>query len=213
MDLKKASEWTVCLVEDEPDNMTLISESLEFFGVKVITARDGVEGLALLETATPTLILMDLSMPHMDGWEMLRRLREHPTQQDIPVIALTAHAMSTDREKVKQAGFDGYMTKPVNIPTLLNDIEEAIAARGEKAKSQVAAEPKVEVKSDLPTTETTESVVVESKTELPTTEAPIIALDFERKAEVATSESTTIPAETIENTPAKNDKADNNEPV
>ncbi|MBZ0315527.1 MAG: response regulator [Anaerolineae bacterium] len=126
MDLQKASTWTVCIVEDEPDNMTLIAESLEFFGVKVVTAKDGIEGLALLETVTPTLILMDLSMPRMDGWEMHQRLKEHEVWRTIPVIALTAHAMSTDRGKVMQAGFDGYMTKPVNIPTLLRDIQKAI---------------------------------------------------------------------------------------
>ncbi|KAB2855918.1 MAG: response regulator [Anaerolineae bacterium] len=133
MDLQKASTWTVCIVEDEPDNMTLIAESLEFFGVKVVTARDGVEGLALLETVTPTLILMDLSMPRMDGWEMHRRLKEHEVWRTIPVIALTAHAMSTDRGKVMQAGFDGYMTKPVNIPTLLRDIHRAIEDKAAQA--------------------------------------------------------------------------------
>lgn len=176
MDLQKASTWTVCIVEDEPDNMTLIAESLEFFGVKVVTAKDGIEGLALLETVTPTLILMDLSMPRMDGWEMHRQLKEHEVWRTIPVIALTAHAMSTDRGKVMQAGFDGYMTKPVNIPTLLLDIQKAIENRA----AQVIIPPiVVEVETYLPEVE-------EQKFDLTTT--PEVALTGSHEALAETHE-------------------------
>jgi CheY-like chemotaxis protein len=103
---------------------------LSFYGAKVYTAQDGVEGLRILQTVTPTFILLDLSMPHMDGWEMLKELRKDPRWSHIPVIALTAHAMTGDRDRVLDAGFDDYIAKPFHLTTFIEDIRRCLRAAG-----------------------------------------------------------------------------------
>lgn len=124
--LDDAVNWTVLIVEDEPDNLGVPEEILKFQGASVLTARDGIEGLEVLKTATPTFILMDLSMPNMDGWEMLKAVRGNPKTKDIPVIALTAHAMRGDADRALAAGFDGYITKPFWLTTFWNEIERCL---------------------------------------------------------------------------------------
>lgn len=124
--MDKATTWTVLIVDDEPDNLGVPSEILSFFGAKVYTARDGVQGMRLLETITPTFVLLDLSMPNMDGWEMRAAMLEHPRLKDIPVIALTAHAMKGDRERAQQLGFNGYITKPFMLETFSEEIERCL---------------------------------------------------------------------------------------
>src|SRR5262249_39063588 len=97
-----------------------------FAGSKVYTATNGVEALSLLETVSPTFVLLDLSMPVMDGWEMIEKLRANPVIKHLPVIALTAHAMEGDQERVKAAGFDSYIAKPFRINTLLGLIQSCL---------------------------------------------------------------------------------------
>jgi CheY-like chemotaxis protein len=118
--------WKILIVDDEPDNLEVIAQSLDFFGATVQTAKDGVLGLKILETYEANLILLDLSMPNMDGWEMRTKVKENSKTKHIPVIALTAHAMHGDRERALEAGFDGYLTKPVNVPTLVQDVKKVL---------------------------------------------------------------------------------------
>jgi two-component system cell cycle response regulator DivK len=118
----EVSKWTVLVVDDEPDNLAIAQKVLTFGGARVYTAPNGVEGLKFLETITPTFVLLDLSMPEMDGWEMFRKLRSETSTQHIPVIALTAHAMAGDRERVMEAGFDGYIAKPFRLSTFMGEI-------------------------------------------------------------------------------------------
>jgi CheY-like chemotaxis protein len=118
----EVSGWTVLVVDDEPDNLMIATKVLSFGGAQVHTAPNGAEGLKLLETLNPSFILLDLSMPVMDGWEMFKATRANIHTEQIPVIALTAHAMAGDREKVMQAGFDGYIAKPFRLSTFMSEI-------------------------------------------------------------------------------------------
>lgn len=122
------SEWVVLIVDDEPDNLEIFAEVLDLvFGMTVHTARNGVEALAVLESIQPTLILCDLSMPQMDGWETRNHIRANPVTKHIPVLAVSAHVMVGDKERALAAGFDGYVTKPLNISTLIDDLKTAMA--------------------------------------------------------------------------------------
>ncbi len=112
----------VLVVEDNPDNRTLIVDILLSLGYKVLVAPNGVECLRLLESSRPDLILMDLSLPKLDGWEATRRIKSDPKLGDIPVIALTAHAMLGDREKSLEAGCDDYIPKPVDLRELTSKL-------------------------------------------------------------------------------------------
>src|SRR5688500_14753943 len=113
----------ILLVEDNETNRDMLSRRLLRRGYEVVIAVDGESGLALAGSEAPDLILMDMSLPVLDGWEATRRLKAAPATQHIPVIALTAHAMSSDRDKALQAGCDDYDTKPVELPRLLGKIE------------------------------------------------------------------------------------------
>jgi two-component system, cell cycle response regulator DivK len=126
MDWKNPASWKVLLVDDEPDNLEVVAETLEFHGVTVRVANNGVQGLEVLNDFFPDLILTDLSMPLMDGWELRAHIKANPTIQSIPVIAVSAHAMNGDRERALEAGFDGYLTKPIRVPTLLDDLRAAV---------------------------------------------------------------------------------------
>ena len=96
-------------------------------------AVDGAEGIATAKAENPDLVLMDMSLPVVDGWEATRRLKTEPLTRSIPVIGLTAHAMAGDREKVIEAGCDDYDTKPVELPRLLQKIEALLARAGERS--------------------------------------------------------------------------------
>ena len=109
-------------VEDNADNVYMLTHRLERKGYQVIVAGDGAEAIELARQETPALILMDLSLPVMDGWEATRRLKADGTTQSIPIVALSAHAMAEDRERALAAGCDAYETKPVNFPQLLETI-------------------------------------------------------------------------------------------
>lgn len=112
----------ILLVEDNEMNRDMLSRRLLRKGYDVVIATDGLEGLAKSKSDAPDLILMDMSLPVIDGWEATRQLKADEHTQSIPVIALTAHAMSGDREKALAAGCDEYDTKPIEFPRLLNKI-------------------------------------------------------------------------------------------
>ncbi|GAB4471829.1 MAG: response regulator [Anaerolineae bacterium] len=118
--------WVVLIVEDEPDNLDVACQVLMFFGAEVHTATNGIEALARVKEIKPTFILMDLSMPKMDGWKAFAKLRSNPETAAIPVIALTAHAMDSDKKRVNEAGFNGYITKPFMIETFVADIKNCL---------------------------------------------------------------------------------------
>ncbi len=113
----------ILLVEDNEMNRDMLSRRLIRKGYAVVCAEDGQQGLDLARTEKPDLILMDMSLPVLDGWEATRRLKADPELQRLPVIALTAHAMATDEEKAREAGCDDYDTKPIELPRLLGKIE------------------------------------------------------------------------------------------
>ncbi len=115
--------FKILLVEDNEMNRDMLSRRLEQKGFSVLLAVDGLQGLSKARSERPDLILMDMSLPRMDGWEATRHLKGEPDTRDIPVIALTAHAMASDREKAFQAGCDDYDTKPVEFHRLLSKIE------------------------------------------------------------------------------------------
>ena len=115
------------LVEDNEMNRDMLSRRLERKGYQVVIAVDGQEGVNLARAEGPAVILMDMSLPVLDGWEATRQLKADPATSAIPVIALTAHAMSGDREKALEAGCDDYDTKPIELPRLLSKIEALLA--------------------------------------------------------------------------------------
>jgi two-component system, cell cycle response regulator DivK len=117
----------ILYVEDNEDNIYMLSSRLARRGYEVVSAKDGEQGIAMARTEAPALILMDLSLPVIDGWEATRRLKAEATTQGIPVIALSAHAMAGDREKAIAAGCDDYDTKPVELPRLLEKISSLLA--------------------------------------------------------------------------------------
>lgn len=118
--------FKILLVEDNELNRDMLSTRLQRKGYDVIVAVDGREGIHLAHTVSPHLILMDLSLPIVNGWEATQQLKAHLKTQDIPIIALTAHAMVGDREKALQAGCDDYDTKPVEFSRLIGKMEKLL---------------------------------------------------------------------------------------
>lgn len=117
------------LVEDNEMNRDMLSRRLQRRGYEVILAVDGEEGVAKAKSEAPDLILMDMSLPVLDGWAATGQIRTTPETQSIPIIALTAHAMAGDREKALDAGCDEYETKPIDLPRLLEKIEALLSQR------------------------------------------------------------------------------------
>jgi two-component system cell cycle response regulator DivK len=120
----------VLLVEDNEMNRDMLSRRLTRKGFEVLLAADGQQALEMTSQTTPDLILMDMSLPVLDGWEATRRLKADPASQAIPVIGLTAHAMDGDREKCLQAGCDDYDTKPVDLIRLLQKMTDQLQRVG-----------------------------------------------------------------------------------
>jgi CheY-like chemotaxis protein len=119
----------ILLVEDNEMNRDMLSRRLVRSGYEVVMAVEGEEGVTLAKSGAPDLVLMDMSLPVLDGWEATRRLKSDPATRDIPVIALTAHAMSGDREKAREAGCDDFDTKPVEYARLISKIEGLLQKR------------------------------------------------------------------------------------
>jgi CheY-like chemotaxis protein len=120
----------ILLVEDNEMNRDMLSRRLERRGYTVICASDGREGLDAAARERPDLILMDMSLPVLDGWEATRRLKADVALRDIPVIALTAHAMASDEQQARDAGCDEFDTKPVELTRLLGKMENLLAKAG-----------------------------------------------------------------------------------
>ena len=112
----------ILYVEDNEDNIYVVKSRLTRAGFTVLVATDGAQGVAMAATEQPDLILIDLSLPVLDGWEATRRIKAAPETKHIPVVALTAHAMAGDREKALAAGCNDFDTKPVELPRLLGKI-------------------------------------------------------------------------------------------
>jgi CheY-like chemotaxis protein len=118
----------ILLVEDNEMNRDMLTRRLERKGFEVAIAVDGQAGVDMASSATPDIILMDLSLPVMDGWEATRQIKSDPATQGIPLIALTAHAMAGDEQKAREAGCDDYDTKPVDLKRLLGKIENLLGS-------------------------------------------------------------------------------------
>ncbi|MBZ0146219.1 MAG: response regulator [Pseudorhodoplanes sp.] len=122
----------VLLVEDNEMNRDMLSRRLTRNGYDVVIAVNGQEGIEMAVSEKPDLILMDMSLPVLDGWEATRKLKADPATASIPVIALTAHAMETDREKALAAGCDDFDTKPIELPRLLEKMKAFVSDAGWK---------------------------------------------------------------------------------
>jgi two-component system, cell cycle response regulator DivK len=118
--------WKVLVVDDEPDSLLVAQTLLEMCGAQVAIAVNGQEGLAAVRAVRPDFIVSDLSMPVMSGWQMIFQLKQTPVTRDIPVIALTAHAMTGDRTRAMEVGFHNYLTKPLRPETFINDLLKLI---------------------------------------------------------------------------------------
>ncbi len=129
----------ILLVEDNEMNRDMLSRRLERKGHEVLLAVDGKSGVEMVREHAPDLVLMDMSLPVLDGWEATRQLKGDDATRHIPVIALTAHAMSSDRGKALEAGCDDYDTKPVELPRLLAKIDTLVARAAERAAAAQAA--------------------------------------------------------------------------
>lgn len=114
--------WKVVVVDDEPDSLEVAVRILRHYGADVHTATNGKEGIESVHNLRPKLVISDLSMPEMDGWGMLQELKQDRSTLDIPIIALTAHAMVGDRERAIMAGFHNYLTKPLTPATFMKDL-------------------------------------------------------------------------------------------
>ncbi len=119
----------ILLVEDNEMNRDMLSRRLARHGYDVVIAQDGERGVAMVLEEHPDLVLMDMSLPVLDGWEATRRLKSDPATKSVPVIALTAHAMAEDRDKALAAGCDDYDTKPIELPRLLQKITSLLHTR------------------------------------------------------------------------------------
>ena len=113
----------ILYVEDNEDNIYMLSSRLSRKGYEVVIATDGQQGVKMSRAESPSLIIMDLGLPVLDGWQAIRQIKASAETGHIPIIALTAHAMSDDRAKAHEAGCDDFDTKPVNMPRLLEKIE------------------------------------------------------------------------------------------
>ncbi len=120
---------TLLLVEDNEDNRIIYSTVLRHTGYQVVEAMDGVQAVALARSILPDLILMDISIPEIDGWEATKILRQDPTTRDIPIIALTAHALADDRERATAVGFTSYLAKPIEPRAVVAEVRRRSWAR------------------------------------------------------------------------------------
>jgi CheY-like chemotaxis protein len=127
---------TVLLVEDNELNRDMLSRRLLRKGFNVLMAVDGEQGVQMAKTETPDLILMDMSLPVLDGWEATRQIKAERSTQSIPVIALTAHAMAGDREKALLAGCDDYDTKPIEFRRLFDKMDRLLNGRTAELQSK-----------------------------------------------------------------------------
>jgi CheY-like chemotaxis protein len=186
-DWNDLSTWAILLVDDEIDNLEVVAETLRFYGAEVKTADGGTRALEILKTFTPTLVLTDLSMPGVDGWQLRVKIRQLPEMQDAPIIALSAHAMLGDKERVLDAGFDGYMTKPIDVRTLPENMRKVLQEQmALRALAPVSVTATVETKAVTP------DQVANGAT--PSVSAVDDVKSVTKAAKEATGNHTTVPA-------------------
>jgi CheY-like chemotaxis protein len=125
----------VLIAEDNAVNRELLRELLEVRGYAVVEACDGKEALDMIEQAQPDILLLDIGMPVLDGFAIVRALRENPRFATLPALAVTAYAMQGDREKILSSGFDGYLSKPVNARSLAEELDRLLGKRDKKARA------------------------------------------------------------------------------
>jgi CheY-like chemotaxis protein len=126
----------ILLVEDDEMNRDMISRQLRWDGYQVVTASDGLQALHLAQEERPDLILMDMGLPVLTGWQATARIKAMPETQGIPIVALTAFAMAEDRERSFSAGCDAFETKPINFPRLVAVMQRLLAASGAAASAE-----------------------------------------------------------------------------
>jgi CheY-like chemotaxis protein len=126
----------ILIAEDNAVNRELLRELLEMRGYTVVEACDGEEALRMIEQTQPDLLLLDIGMPVLDGFAVVRKIRENPRLAPLPVVAVTAYAMQGDREKILHSGFDGYLSKPVNSPSLAEELDRLLTKRTGQDLSQ-----------------------------------------------------------------------------
>jgi len=116
----------ILIIDDQPDNIAIAKTMLSYVGAKVLTAQNGADGLKILAEHRVDLVLLDISMPQMDGWEVLKEIRKQFDKSVLPVIALTAHVHRDDRDQILQAGFDYFIAKPFRIGTFFEEVKRVI---------------------------------------------------------------------------------------
>ncbi len=129
----------ILIAEDNPVNRELLRELLEMRGYEIFEACDGLQALAMVDQVCPHLLVLDLGMPGLDGFGVIRKIRADPTHANLPVLAATAYAMRGDRERVLEAGFDGYISKPINPTALKDEIERLMRKSSMKKASPATA--------------------------------------------------------------------------
>jgi CheY-like chemotaxis protein len=137
----------VLIAEDNATNRELFRELLEARGYTVVEACDGTEALQMMEQALPDILLLDIGMPVLDGFAVVRAIRENPRLAALPVLAVTAYAMQGDRERVLNSGFDGYLSKPINATSLAGELERLLSQRDDRNAAQSQAETELERKA------------------------------------------------------------------
>ena len=120
------NQWTVLVVDDEQDTLVVVERILRFYGAQVYTARNGELGLSIINTIEPTFVLLDLSMPKMDGWAMVSAMRGNPDSAHLPVIALSGAPIEGERDRLFEAGFDGFIAKPFRMKTFIEQIQDIL---------------------------------------------------------------------------------------
>lgn len=135
MNNKEFAKWTFLVVDDVPDNLMIAQRLLEYSGATVHTAIDGIHALKMLETIEPDLILLDILMPHLDGFETLAKIREIPRFKETPVIAITASTLDYSPRDVLKAGFDGYVPKPFALNVFREQVSATLAKHLAKTTS------------------------------------------------------------------------------
>jgi CheY-like chemotaxis protein len=127
--MSELSDWRVLIVDDEPDNLGVLELIMDFHKINVKTAGSGPACLQMMEQEAPTLLLVDVQMPGMSGTELMDKIRERDEWNHIPIVAVTAHAMRGDDERMLASGFDGYIAKPINAMTFISELQSILEAK------------------------------------------------------------------------------------
>jgi CheY-like chemotaxis protein len=130
----------VFIAEDNAVNRELLRELLESRGYTVVEACDGAEALRMIEQTQPDILLLDIGMPVLDGFAVVRQVRQNPRLSALPAVALTAYAMQGDRERILNSGFDGYLSKPINARSLAEELDRLLRKHDKKARTAATAE-------------------------------------------------------------------------